>query len=87
MAGLQLFRGLVSQEYRSLAALLTLKFYTYFTPKEGQPNDNSSSLFSTCSAVLEDYVAKESSLLDLKTEKLELAQGTEGAEGQSRLKN
>ena len=35
MAGLQLFRGLVSQEYRSLAAVLTLKFYTYFTPKDG----------------------------------------------------
>ena len=32
-----------------------------------------------CSAVLQDYVAKESSLLDLKTEKLEMAQGTEGA--------
>ena len=46
MAGLQLFRGLVSQEYRSLAAVLTLKFYTYFTPKDGQPSDNSSSLFS-----------------------------------------
>ena len=46
MAGLQLFRGLVSQEYRSLAAVLTLKFYTYFTPKDGQPADNSTSLFS-----------------------------------------
>lgn len=46
MAGLQLFRGLVSQEYRSLAAVLTLKFYTYFTPKDGQPSDNSNSLFS-----------------------------------------
>ena len=31
-----------------------------------------------CSAVLQDYVAKESSLLELKTEKLELAQGAEG---------
>ena len=31
-----------------------------------------------CSAVLQDYVAKESSLLELKTEKMELAQGAEG---------
>lgn len=45
-AGLQLFRGLVSQEYRSLAAVLTLKFFTYFSPKEGQPSDNSNALFS-----------------------------------------
>jgi hypothetical protein len=45
MAGLQLFRGLVQQEYRSLAAMLTLKFFTYFTPKDGTPTDNSSSLF------------------------------------------
>ena len=52
MAGLQLFRGLVSQEYRSLGALLTLKFYTYFTPKDGQPSDNSTSLFALCSSVL-----------------------------------
>jgi len=29
-----------------------------------------------CSSVLQDYVDKESRLLDLKTEKLELAQGT-----------
>jgi len=88
MAGLQLFRGLVSQEYRSLAAVLTLKFYTYFTPKDGQPTDNSNSLFSICSTVLEDYVAKETRLLDLKTEKLELAQAAEGgADGQNRLKN
>lgn len=29
--------------------------------------------------MLQDYVAKESSLLELKTEKLELAQGAEGA--------
>ena len=35
MAGLQLFRGLVSQEYRSLAAVLTLKFHSYFSPKDG----------------------------------------------------
>ena len=41
MAGLQLFRGLVSQEYRSLAAMLTLKFHTYFSPKDGQPTSNS----------------------------------------------
>ena len=74
MAGLQLFRGLVSQEYRSLAAVLTLKFLSYFSPKNGQPKDNSNSLFSLCSQVLQDYVAKESRLLDLKTEKLELAQ-------------
>ena len=46
MAGLQLFRGLVSQEYRSLAAVLTLKFNAYFNPKEDQPADNSNSLFS-----------------------------------------
>ena len=46
MAGLQLFRGLVSQEYRSLAAMLTLKFHTYFSPKDGQPTSNSQSLFS-----------------------------------------
>ena len=45
-AGLQLFRGLVSQEYRSLAAVLTLKFYSYFSPKDGQPSDNSNSLFA-----------------------------------------
>ena len=45
-AGLQLFRGLVSQEYRSLAAVLTLKFFSYFSPKDGQPTDNSNSLFS-----------------------------------------
>lgn len=35
MAGLQLFRGSVQQEYRSLAAVLTLKFYSYFSPKDG----------------------------------------------------
>ena len=46
MAGLQLFRGSVQQEYRSLAAVLTLKFYSYFSPKDGQPSDNSNSLFS-----------------------------------------
>ena len=80
MAGLQLFRGLVSQEYRSLAAMLTLKFYTYFTPKDNQPADNSTSLFQLCSLVLQDYVNKESRLLDLKTEKLELAQGVSGAD-------
>jgi len=74
-AGLQLFRGLVSQEYRSLAAVLTLKFYSYFSPKDGQPSDNSNSLFSLCSQVLQDYVDKESRLLDLKTEKLQLTQG------------
>mmetsp|Transcript_41391 Transcript_41391/g.54460 ORF Transcript_41391/g.54460 Transcript_41391/m.54460 type:complete len:248 (-) Transcript_41391:337-1080(-) len=76
MAGLQLFRGLVSQEYRSLAAVLTLKFYTYFSPRDGQPSDNSNSLFALCSSVLQDYVDKESRLLDLKTEKLQLAQGS-----------
>lgn len=41
-----MFRGLVSQEYRSLAAVLTLNFYTYFNPKDGQPQDNSNSLFT-----------------------------------------
>lgn len=46
MAGMQVFRGLVSQEYRSLAAVLTLKFLIYFEPKSGQPKDNSNSLFS-----------------------------------------
>lgn len=35
---------------------------------------------SICSQVLQDYVAKESTLLDLKTEKLELAQGIEGSQ-------
>lgn len=35
-------------------------------------------LYRICSAVLQDYVAKESSLLELKTEKMELAQGAEG---------
>ena len=32
-------------------------------------------LFRLCSQVLQEYVAKESGLLDLKTEKLELTQG------------
>lgn len=72
---MQLFRGLVSQEYRSLAAVLSIKFYSYFSPKDGQPSDNSNSLFSLCSSVLQDYVDKESRLLDLKTEKLQLTQG------------
>ena len=44
-------------------------------------------LFRLCSSVLQDYVAKESSLLDLKTEKLELAQSLNGNERNTNVNN
>lgn len=47
-------------------------------------------LFRLCSSVLQDYVDKESRLLDLKTEKLQLAQGGNqgrGSNASAQLKN
>lgn len=41
--------------------------------------------YRLCSSVLQDYVAKESRLLDLKTEKLELAQGGNSSNRASNL--
>ena len=75
MVGLQLFRSIVQQEYNSLAALLSLKFKIYFIPKEISRSiqTGQNSLFSLCSNVLKEYVAKEATLNSIKQEKLQIA--------------